>query len=264
MNASNARRRTAWMVATLAGALVAALPTSSVYAAASPTTILGAASGPIAVGGTVQDTVQLSGGSGTLTGTISYQVFGPGDSTCSTPLAGAPANSTVGAPIYASDTFNRSVANGWGSADVGGAWTISGAEAPNAFSVDAVNLGQQTTISSGDTAVAGLGSQFANVDAKVKVKFDQGSGLTSTLENRARILLRASDNTDNRLSDYEFALSEPVGKTSLDAYIAKREGGHGTDVQLASDTSTGLGQDASSYFSVCRPGSRVQPLSRST
>jgi uncharacterized repeat protein (TIGR01451 family) len=67
------------------------------------------ASGPVTVGWTINDTAHLSGGFGTLSGTISFDVFAPGDTNCSTPLSPAPTGATVsGAGDYTSGPFTTS------------------------------------------------------------------------------------------------------------------------------------------------------------
>jgi hypothetical protein len=73
-------------------------------------TLTTTASGPVTVGQTITDTAHLSGGYGTLTGTISFQVFAPGDTTCATPLTPQPTSATVsqtapGSTDYTSGTF---------------------------------------------------------------------------------------------------------------------------------------------------------------
>ncbi len=67
------------------------------------------ASGPVTVGQVITDTANLSGGFGTLTGSISFSVFAPGDTTCSTPLTPAPTSATVsGTGSYPSGPFTTS------------------------------------------------------------------------------------------------------------------------------------------------------------
>jgi hypothetical protein len=90
---------------------------SSSTCASEPTTVGKAtpvltttASGPVTVGATITDTAHLSGGYGTLTGSISFQVFAPSDTTCSTPLTPQPTGATVsqtapGSVDYTSGTF---------------------------------------------------------------------------------------------------------------------------------------------------------------
>jgi Fibronectin type III domain len=150
--------------------------------------------------------------------------------------------------VFGRDVFNRTVATTWGTADVGGDWSATGAEWATAFSVSPTGFGMQTTTTAGDTAVAGLPGTIRDFDTQVRVKFDSVTGAASTTENRARILVRTDVASDTRLSDYEFALSEPAGATTLEAYIDKRQLGQGSDVALGQDTSTGLTQDTASYF----------------
>ncbi len=68
------------------------------------------ASGPVTVGQTIKDTATLSGGN-SPTGTISFQVYAPGDTTCSTPLTPAPTSATVnGDGSYSSGAFTTTMA----------------------------------------------------------------------------------------------------------------------------------------------------------
>src|SRR2546421_251332 len=58
------------------------------------------------VGAAIHDTAHLTGGLAPLSGTISFQVFAPGDTTCQTPLTPAPTSATVsGAGNYDSGNF---------------------------------------------------------------------------------------------------------------------------------------------------------------
>ncbi len=64
------------------------------------------ASGPVTVGQTITDTAHLTGGFGTLTGSIAFQVYAPGDTLCATPLTPQPTGATVnGTGDYPSGTF---------------------------------------------------------------------------------------------------------------------------------------------------------------
>jgi hypothetical protein len=64
------------------------------------------ASGPVLVGSAITDTAHLSGGYGTLSGTLTFNVYAPGDETCATPLSPTPASATVnGANDYTSGPF---------------------------------------------------------------------------------------------------------------------------------------------------------------
>src|SRR5205807_1160052 len=78
---------------------------SSTVDKATPT-LTTTASGPVTVGAAIHDTAHLTGGFAPLSGTISFQVFAPGDTTCQTPLTPAPTSATVsGAGNYDSGNF---------------------------------------------------------------------------------------------------------------------------------------------------------------
>jgi hypothetical protein len=49
------------------------------------------------VGGNIHDVAHLTGGVGTLGGTITFQVFAPGDTTFSTPTSVPPSKTVAGA-----------------------------------------------------------------------------------------------------------------------------------------------------------------------
>ncbi len=73
-------------------------------------TLTTTASGPVIVGSNITDTAHLSGGFGTLGGSITFDVFAPGDTTCSTPLTPVPAGAkVVGANDYTSGDFTTSI-----------------------------------------------------------------------------------------------------------------------------------------------------------
>jgi len=63
------------------------------------------ASGPVIVGNDITDTAHLSGGYGTLTGSITFDVFLPGDTTCSTPVSVTPSRTVNGAGDYTSGNY---------------------------------------------------------------------------------------------------------------------------------------------------------------
>ncbi|WP_349899807.1 LamG-like jellyroll fold domain-containing protein [Parafrigoribacterium soli] len=80
---------------------------------------------------------------------------------------------TVTAPVVvqplAQDAFARTVASGWGSADTGGAWTITG----NAASLQVGGGTGQVSLQAGSTRTATLGSVSArDVDATVTLAMD--------------------------------------------------------------------------------------------
>ena len=92
---------------------------------------------------------------------------------------------TIPAGTVAADAFSRSATNQWGSADVGGPWTISGSS--SCFSVDGA-AGKMLIPPNGATDAATLNSvSQQNVNMLVDVRPDQlaaGSGLYSTLVAR--------------------------------------------------------------------------------
>jgi hypothetical protein len=66
------------------------------------------ASGPVTIGDKIHDVATLSGGYPTLTGTVSFQVFAPGDTTCSTPIAVTPDQTVSGTGDYTSADYTTS------------------------------------------------------------------------------------------------------------------------------------------------------------
>jgi LPXTG-site transpeptidase (sortase) family protein len=63
------------------------------------------ASGPITVGEAITDTAHLTGGFAPLGGTMTFDVFAPGDTTCSTPIHVTPWVPVTGAGFYTSHTY---------------------------------------------------------------------------------------------------------------------------------------------------------------
>jgi rhamnogalacturonyl hydrolase YesR len=115
-------------------------------------------------------------------------------------LAVAPAVSELqaasGAPTqYAADAFGRTVANGWGTADVGGAWALMGSA--SAFSVSS-GTGRMVMPSAGSSFAAYLGG-VSSSDTQVQVgvgldKAQTGGGTYVSVIGR-----RLSSNTDYRV-----------------------------------------------------------------
>ncbi len=105
---------------------------------------------------------------------------------------------TVTAPptdtALARDAFARAASNGWGSADVGGAWTFNGAT--NRFSV-AGGKGLQALTSPGNTADSALASvNSASADVRVTLAWSR-TGATGTLYGSV-LPRRISSATDYR------------------------------------------------------------------
>ena len=77
---------------------------STVVGKATPT-LTTTASGPVTVGDNIHDVAHLSGGYGTLGGSITFDVFAPGDTTCKTPISVSPTKSVSGANDYQSGDY---------------------------------------------------------------------------------------------------------------------------------------------------------------
>src|SRR5262249_42706284 len=77
---------------------------------ACPTMTTNATPGPVTVGSTIHDVAHLTGGFGTLTGTISFNVYAPGDTNCQTPIAVNPDATVNGAGDYQSGDFTTTQA----------------------------------------------------------------------------------------------------------------------------------------------------------
>ncbi len=65
------------------------------------------------MGQAIHDTAHLSGGTAPVTGTITFNVYGPNDATCSTPIAVPPAIPVNGAGNYQSGNFTPTVAGAY-------------------------------------------------------------------------------------------------------------------------------------------------------
>jgi predicted outer membrane repeat protein len=108
-----------------------------------------AASGPVTVGGAIHDVAHLSGGFNP-TGTITFQVFAPGDTSCSTPLTPAPAGAAVsGTGDYTSGDFTTVVTGGY-------RWiaSYSGDANNNAFSTGCNDAGETSTANKASSSIS--------------------------------------------------------------------------------------------------------------
>jgi hypothetical protein len=101
----------------------------------------------------------------------------------------------------ASDAFNRTSASSWGSADVGGAWTIVGTTSD--YSVSPTNGGRHT-----NTAITSHFSTLAlsllRVDIKVKIRVNALS--TGTGGQQAGVTYRFVDSNNQRRCELVFAV----------------------------------------------------------
>src|SRR5262249_30895672 len=59
----------------------------------------------VIVGSNIHDVAHLGGGFGTLAGSVTFQVFAPGDTTCQTPISVPPTKTVNGAGDYQSGDF---------------------------------------------------------------------------------------------------------------------------------------------------------------
>ena len=87
-----------------------------------------------------------------------------------------------GVPVYATDTFGRTVASGWGTADVGGSWTLTGGAAQFAVggSTGSINMSAPGT---GPTALlnaVSAGDLTEQVDAQINAT-PTGNGVSVIL-----------------------------------------------------------------------------------
>lgn len=73
-------------------------------------------------------------------------------------------------PPTAADAFSRTVVGGWGAADTGGAYTLSGAA--SAFSVDG-SVGNERATTAGQNREADLGISVRDVDVTVRLRIDK-------------------------------------------------------------------------------------------
>lgn len=71
-------------------------------------TLTTTASGPVTVGDNINDVAHLSGGFGSLGGNITFDVFAPGDTTCTTPISVPPSQSVSGTGDYTSGNYATS------------------------------------------------------------------------------------------------------------------------------------------------------------
>ena len=137
-----------------------------------------------ATAGTFPVTLTVTDDKG-ATGSVTKQV--------TTQAAPVPDPGPVPGGVLAADTFGRSVTNGWGNADTGGAWTLRGAS--SGFSV-ANGTGRMAMPKGGSNSQATLtGVSSTSTEASIKIAMDKianGGGVFTSLG------LRSTGNNDYR------------------------------------------------------------------
>lgn len=125
--------------------------------------------------------------------------------------------------VLASDAFSRTLASGWGSADVGGAWTLT---SPGAFSV--ANGAGNLSMAAGSGPSAYLnGLSARDVDLLAALRFDKAATATIYTSTVARRI---------GTSDYRVKVRLTATQTILD--LARTV--NGTETVLASQVVPGL------------------------
>lgn len=140
----------------------------------------------------------------------------------------------------AKDDFGRSVANGWGTADGGGAWTVAGTSSQ--YSVSG-GVGRQAITTAGTTTTASLGVSSDDTDLRVRLAWNR-TAAAGTLY--ASVLpRRLSASNDYRCK----VVVSASGAMRLD--LVRRVSG--AETTLATATIAGLTQAASQEYQVaCR------------
>jgi uncharacterized repeat protein (TIGR01451 family) len=78
---------------------------TNAFTKGTPTLTTNATTGPVIIGSNIHDVAHLGGGLGTLTGTITFDVFAPADTSCGTPISVAPSKTVNGAGDYQSGEY---------------------------------------------------------------------------------------------------------------------------------------------------------------
>jgi PKD repeat protein len=154
-------------------------------------------------------------------------------------VASAPVSHQVNpttSAVVAADLFARTVANGWGTADTGGAWTVGGVAAAN-FSVSA-GLGRMKMPATGNLPTAYLnGTSVADSNSLVDVTFDKvqtGSSYTYAY--------LAARRTGTSLYRLRAKLLPTVTQLSVTKTVS------GTETVLATSNITGLKLTAGTFL----------------
>lgn len=135
------------------------------------------------------------------------------------------ATQATGAPTqYASDAFGRTVANGWGTADVGGPWSLTGSASAFSVSGGVARMAMPTPGSSFNAYLGGVSSPDTQVQVGVGLdKVQTGGGTYVSVIGR-----QLSSNTDYRVKLHVTSGSAIV--ETVERVVS------GTEVSLASVT----------------------------
>jgi uncharacterized repeat protein (TIGR01451 family) len=78
---------------------------TNTFTKGTPVVTTTATAGPVVVGSNIHDVAHLSGGLGNPTGSITFDVFAPGDTNCTTPISVSPSKPVSGAGDYQSGDY---------------------------------------------------------------------------------------------------------------------------------------------------------------
>ncbi|MFT4296904.1 MAG: metallophosphoesterase, partial [Micropruina sp.] len=139
-------------------------------------------------------------------------------------------------PGIAADRFARSVSNGWGRADRGGAWTLLGS---GEYDVSG-GAGSQSLNTRGSTAESLLAVNARDVDLRATLSWNRTAGRAAIYGSL--VLRRQADGSDYRLK----VVGRPSGAFQL--VLARKTGG--TETVLQSTMLSGIGQTANTRYRV--------------
>ncbi|WP_028047338.1 LamG domain-containing protein [Cellulomonas sp. URHE0023] len=223
-------------------AMPANVPPSAVMSAAvqpDGRTVNVSASGSADPDGSIVSYAWAFGPSGTGTGVTSSYTF-PADGTYTIGLTvtdnrgGTATSSTsitvaapTGPPIFATDTFSRTSASGWGAADFGGTWALTGSA--SLFTVQG-GVGR-LSVAAGSTPRARLPIVQQDVDATASVTLDH---LSDTGVARSFVAVRSVASTTDYYLNIKYAVT---GGVSLQ--LQRRVAGVETTLGSATAAQTG-------------------------
>ncbi len=155
-----------------------------------------------------------------------------------TKVAFAVVSPAVAPSTIAQDSFGRTVANGWGSADLGGPWTLTGSAAN--FTVNGSAGTQKVTAIGGSTAAYLNGPVGSDLDVRTKIATDkaatgQGQWINITVRKVS---------TNN-----EYRVRVRMGSTGVFLAAAKLAGSSSSSL-VGAEISAGLSYVPGQYYQV--------------